>query len=190
MSGPTRLLCWLTLSSIALLGQSVRAADSDHIEVTVTQGVYRFDMTFQLAKSAPEIVALLTNFDYPDRLNPDVTGKQIISVGDDITRVRTEFKTCSFFVCKTMVLIQDVSSTDDYVEANIVSDGSDFKSGRLEWHILRGDNGGSIVKFRGMMEPGFFVLPIVGTMIAKNRLRKQLAEAAMRLEHATSDVTQ
>ena len=182
MSIPTRVLSWLTLSSIALLGQFVTAAEIGRIDVTVHRGVYRIDMTFELTKSVPEIVALLTNFDYPDPLNPDVTSRKIISINDNITRVRTEFQMCSLFACKPTVLIQDVSSTEDYVVANVVPDGSSFKSGRLEWHILRSDNGRSVVKLGGTMEPGFFVLPVIGTMIAKNRLRKQLAETAMRLE--------
>ena len=190
MNRSTRVLCWLTLSSIALPGQIITATEIDSIDVTVNRGVYRIDMTFELVLSVPETVALLTNFDYPDPLNPEVTGRQVISISGDITRVRTEFQTCSLFVCKPTVLVQDVSSTEGYVVAKVVPDGSSFKSGTLEWHIVRSDNGGSVVKLGGTMEPGFFVLPFIGTLIAKNRLKKQLAETAMRLEHATSDVTQ
>ncbi len=158
------------------------ALDIDDLRITKEGRAYQVQITFDVAAPVNRVMAVLTDYRYPDRLSPDVTKRELISRQRGITRVRTEIRSCVFFFCKDVVLTQDVTVAADTIQATIVPDESDFRSGYLRWLVSSNDNGGSHIGFEAAMEPGFFIPPLIGGFFIRKRLRQEIIATAENLE--------
>jgi len=174
---------------LALVGVSrAMTLDIDDLRITKQGHAYQVQMTFGVAASVNQVMAVLTDYGFPDRLNPEVTKREVISRLGGITRVRTEMRSCVFFFCKDLGLTQDVTVVADTIQADIVPDESDFQSGYLHWSVTSDDNGGSHISFEAVMEPDFFVPPLIGGFVVRKRLRQEVLATAKNLEtEATRD---
>ena len=158
------------------------ALDIDDIHITKQGRAYQVQMTFSVAASANQVMALLTDYGFPNRLNPEVTKREVISRHRGITRVRTEIRSCVFFFCKDVALTQDVSIVADTIQADIVPDESDFRSGYFRWSVSSSDSGGSDIRFEAVVEPDFFIPPLIGGFFVRKSLRREILETAKNLE--------
>jgi hypothetical protein len=80
-----------------------------------------------------------------------------------------------------MLLIHDVTVSANEVRADVVPDGSDFRHGFLRWSIHDIDNGKSHVVFEAVMEPDFFVPPLIGGFLVRKALGRQARATAENL---------
>ena len=172
-----------TVLLLALIGvSSAMGLDIDDLRVTKQGRAYRVQITFDVAAPVDRVMAVLTDYRYPDRLNPEVAKREVISRQNGITRVRTEFRSCVFFFCKDVVLTQDVTVVAGTIQAVIVPDESNFRSGYLRWSVSGSDNGSSHIGFEAVMESDFFVPPLVGGFFVRKRLRQEILATAENLE--------
>ena len=75
---------------LALVGvSSAMGLAIDDIDVTKKGRTYKVQITFDVAAPVNRVMAVLTDYRYPDRLNPEVTKREVISRQNGITRVRT-----------------------------------------------------------------------------------------------------
>jgi uncharacterized protein YqgV (UPF0045/DUF77 family) len=168
---------------LALVGVSrVMALDIDDVHITKQGSVYQIQMTFSVDTSVNQVIALLTDYGFPNRLNPEVTKREVISRQKGITRVRTEIRSCVFFFCKDVALTQDVTVVANTIQADIVPDESDFRSGYLRWSVSSNDSGGSDIAFKAVIEPDFFIPPLIGGFFVRKSLRREILETAKNLE--------
>jgi hypothetical protein len=158
------------------------ALDIDDIHITKQGRAYQVQMTFSVAASVNQVMALLTDYGFPNRLNPEVTKREVISRHRGITRVRTEIRSCVFFFCKDVALTQDVSVVADTIQADIVPDESDFRSGYFRWSVSSSDSGGSDIRFEAVVEPDFFIPPLIGGFFVRKSLRREILATAKNLE--------
>ena len=165
----------------AFVALPAMALDKDDVIVREEDRVYRIHMAFDVPASIDQVKAVLTDFADPTRLNSNVTEREVLGEQDGIVRVRTEIRDCVVFFCKAMTLIQDVTVTADTVRADVVEDGGDFRHGFLRWSITATGNGDSHVVFDGVIEPGFFIPPLIGALIVRNALTQQVLSTAQSL---------
>ena len=124
-------LSGLACLAACLLAAPVAAVEVHHLDIQTAKGSYEVDMAFSVAAQPAGIIRLLTDYGTPDRLNPDVTGKEVLGEHDGSTRVRTEFRGCAVFLCRDVTLVQDVAVTETAITADVVPGLGDFSSGRL-----------------------------------------------------------
>ena len=168
---------------LVLVGVSrAMALDIDDIRITKQGRAYQVQMTFGVAASVSQVMAVLTDYGFPDRLDPEVTKREVISRQEGITRVRTEIRACAFLFCKDIALTQDVTVVADTIQADIVPDESDFRSGYFRWSVSSNDNGGSHIGFEAVMETDFFIPPLIGGFFVRKKLRKKILATAENLE--------
>lgn len=171
----------------ALFGATcAMALGLDGLDVTSQDGTFRVQMTLEIAAPIDQIIAVLTDYRYPDRLNPNVTKKDVISRTREITRVRIEFRSCILFYCRNVVLTQDVTVDAGAVHAETIPEMSDFRSGSMHWQVSRNSNGDSHVSYSAVMEPNIFIPPFIGESLIRKRLRREMVEIAKNLESAVS----
>lgn len=171
-----------TLILMLLASNTTLALDLQNLNVTKEGRTYKIRMTFSITSSPDQVMAILTDYSFPDRLNPKVTAREIISLQNGITRVRTKIHSCVFFFCKDVVLIQDVTIVANTIQADIVPDKSDFRSGTLRWSVTSSNDGGSQITFDANMEPDFFIPPLIGGYFIRKRLKQEILATAQRLE--------
>lgn len=176
---PAQLLC---VPILILVTSTAFAVEIEHLEIDSQKSRYEVDMSFRVTAPPSTVIALLSDFGYPDRLNPDVTSKEVIFERNGVTRVRIGFRGCVLFFCKATSMTQDISVSGNEITADTVADGGDFKSGRLHWHVVDGEQGGTIVGFRATVEHETYVFPLIGKFFVRKRLRDQLLRTAENLE--------
>lgn len=163
----------VAIPALALDVRDVRVETEDH--------VYRIRMAFDVPASVEQVKSVLTDFAHPSRLSSAVIAREVLGRKDDIVRVRTEFRDCVVFFCKSMMLIHDVTVSANEVRADVVPDGSDFRHGFLRWSIHGTGNGDSHVVFEAVMEPDFFVPPLIGGFLVRKALGQQARATAENL---------
>ena len=158
------------------------ALDLDDVLITVQGRVYSAQLTFDVAASVDQVTAVLTDYQHPDRLTPDVTKREIVSQQSGITRVRTEIHSCAVLICRDLTLTQDVTVVAGTIQADTIPEESDFRSGYVLWMVTSSDNGGSHIQFESVVEPKFFIPPLIGRYLIRKRLQQQIFATAENLE--------
>jgi hypothetical protein len=96
--------------------------------------------------------------------------------------VLTEIRSCIFFFCKDISMIQDVVVVANTIRADIDPGESDFRSGYFHWTVSSSHSGGSHIEFEAVMEPDFFIPPLIGGYFVRKRLRREILKTAIKLE--------
>ena len=88
----------------------------------------------------------------------------------------------SSFFCKDLTLTQDVTVVAGAIQADIVPEESDFRSGYVLWLVTSNDNGGSHMRYESVIEADFFIPPLIGRFFFRKRLQQQIFTSAENLE--------
>ena len=177
MAQTTKILVVLAI----LVSSPALALDEADVSIEKEGRAYRIHMAFHVPARVDQIKSVLTDFAHPSRLSAAVTAREVLGEQDGAVRVRTEFRDCVVFFCKTMMLVHDVSVSAIEVRADVVAEGSDFRNGFLRWSINGLGDGNSHVVFDAVMEPEFFVPPLIGSFLVGKALRKQALATAQNL---------
>ena len=177
MAQTTKILVVLAI----LVSSPALALDEADVSIEKEGRAYRIHMAFHVPARVDQIKSVLTDFAHPSRLSSAVTGREVLGQHDGAFRVRTEFRDCVVFFCKTMMLIHDVTVSANDVRADVVAEGSDFRNGFLRWSMRSNADDSSHVVFDAVMEPDFFVPPLIGSFLVGKVLRKQALATAQNL---------
>jgi len=174
--------CAITLLLVLGGVSCVMAADIDDLSITKQGRAYQVQMTFGVTASVDQVVAVLTDYGFPDRLDPDVTKREVVNRHGEVTRVRTESRGCIFIFCRDISFTLDITVDEGKIQADVVPDESDFRSGYFRWSISSSDYGGSYIVLDTIMEPDFFVPPLIGKIFIRKMLRQKILATAENLE--------
>ena len=176
----------VNLSAVLLLasvGASYSmAVEIDDVHITRKGRVYRAQLTFDVTASVDQVASVLTDYEHPNWLTPDVASREIVGRRSGVTRVRTQIHSCVVFFCKDLTLTQDVTVVAGAIKADIVPEESDFRSGYLLWSITSDGRGGSYIQYESVIEPDFFIPPLIGGYFMRKRFQQQIFAAAENLE--------
>jgi hypothetical protein len=175
----------LLLAGLVSLGQA-QALDIGQFEISKQDRIYYIDIRFTVAAPADEVIAVLTDYGNPNRLNPDVKVQDVLSVHGGVSRVLTEVRSCLFVFCRNITIIQDVVVDGLTIQADIVPEISDFRSGTMRWSVTDMSDNMSMVEYTAAMEPDVFIPPLIGRALIHNMLEKDVLAAAETLEARTS----
>ena len=164
-----------------LYGANAAALEAGDVTVSRDGGSYLTRLDFTVPASIDPITAILTDYEHPERLTPAISDRKVLSRRDGITRVRTDIHGCIVFFCKDLVLTQDVSISQGTINAAVVTEESDFRSGYVRWVMTSNAEGGTDIKYESVIAPDFFVPPLIGRYFVRKWLRGQVYEIAERL---------
>ena len=164
-----------------LMALPASALDEQDVRIEKEGRAYLIQMAFDAPATVDQIKSVLTDYTHPSRLTSAVTAREVLGQQDGVVRVRTEFRDCVVFFCKSMTLIHDVRVSANEIQADVIPDGSDFRHGFMRWSIHAIDKEISHVDFEAVMEPDFFVPPLIGGFLVRKALRKQALATAQNL---------
>jgi len=159
------------------------AHDISEFDVTEKDGVFYIKASMVLHAPTPYVHAVLTDYIHIYRLNPSIIESQILSPPDENTaRIRTKVIGCVLSYCQELERVEDVRILPSgTIQALIVPQLSQFKSGTTLWQI-QAIGKYSKLRYYSEIEPDFFIPPILGTAIVKNKLREELTASFSLLE--------
>jgi Polyketide cyclase / dehydrase and lipid transport len=171
------------LAGAALSGGLAVAATIRTLDISRDHG--RYELTADTFMDAPAegIFDVLTDYDHFDRissiykdsgyLDPDADGTPIV-----FTRVEG----CVLFYCHKMRRVERLEATEpSYIRTVTLPEQSDFKYATSEWK-LEPEGDGTRVVYKLVMEPDFWVPPVVGPWYLKRTLLQGGTRAITRIE--------
>jgi len=196
-------ICKIVVSICLLLAgisMAVITHASEAVETNVTHDAGVYTLTLNAGIDAPinNVRDMLTAYDHLERVNPAVKESSVMyTFGPRSHRVYTRIEACVAFFCKRLLQVWDVKETPGGdimativpvketpggdIMATIVPEASNFKSGHAYW-ILREVNGKTRLHFTTVIEPSFWVPPLIGPWLIRNTLRRESLESIENLE--------
>ncbi|NNL06470.1 MAG: hypothetical protein HKO86_02010 [Gammaproteobacteria bacterium] len=153
------------------------AFDFKQADVFEQDGVYHIKMSAAI-KAPPEYVRyVLADYDHIYRLSTSIIESEVLPDNlDGEKQVRTRLLLCTSVFCteaERVDIVRMLASGD--LEAEIVPDSSEFKSGKATWRITPMDDNSFLV-YEAVLEPDFFIPPLVGTRLVIENLRKEFTK--------------
>ncbi|MBN1240619.1 MAG: SRPBCC family protein [Gammaproteobacteria bacterium] len=166
-------------------GATVSAAVIHSLDVDREHGRYELVANTHLAAPAEAIFDVLV--DYEDgafgRISSVYKESDYLEPAEDGTPiVYTRMEGCLMFFCRSMERVERLEAeAPRFIRTTALPEESDFKYSRSEWE-LEPVEGGTEVTYRLVMEPDFWVPPVVGPWLLKKTLMKGGTRAITRIE--------
>jgi hypothetical protein len=169
---------------IPAAAQAGRILDSS---VTLDDGVYSISVAARIAAPADTVYRFITDYDRLTTINTAIRESRIIRTdGPDRHRVRTVIRACILFFCRSVLQVQDMERHAGHrLVAVIIPEASDFRQGRAEWR-LAGAGADTTMYFEAKLEPAFWVPPVIGPWLFRNKIVSELLESAAHMEAAAA----
>ena len=178
----------LTLSLalvVSVVPGAANLATLDRLEVTRSKGRYELQADTFLAASPEDIYNVLLEYDDDkfQRISSVYKESRYLDPAPDGTpMVFTLMEGCVMFFCMSMRRVEELETrTNRYIHTLTVPEESDFKYSTSEW-ILEPAEGGTRMNYTLVMEPDFWVPPIVGPWALKRILSSGGVRAISRIE--------
>ena len=177
--------CLSVFAVLWLLSSVSQAGDILASRVSHEGDRYTLTVTARIDAPLDTVYRSITDFDNLDAINPDIEESQLLTTRPpDTRRVRSVIKVCLLTFCKRVQQVQDVTLLSGHaIEAVIVPEGSDFRSGVARWQLTPSGASTELV-FSNSFEPDFWVPPVIGGWLIKRKLVWEVAETARHIEVA------
>ena len=165
------------------------ASEAVVANVTHDAGVYTLIVHARIAAPLTKVHGMLTAYDHLERVNPAVKESWVIYTFSPLHhRVHTRVEACVAFFCKRLLQVWDVEEKPGGdIIATIVPEASNFKSGHANW-MLREVNGKTNLHFTTVLEPSFWVPPLIGPWLIRYTLRREALESIENLERQDTQI--
>lgn len=185
-SALTRLLAALLLLPANSLAGEILSSRVDHDGER-----YTLSITARIDAPLAVVYRSITDFDNLAAINPAIEESRLLATPQpDTRRVRSVIRVCILVFCKRVVQVQDVTLLAGYgIEAVIVPEYSDFRSGRARWQLTASD-AATVLEFSNRFVPDFWVPPVIGPWLIKRKLVWEVTETTMYIEVRDHDPAQ
>jgi hypothetical protein len=162
------------------------AAAGDIMAASVIQTGARYDVAIRAHIDAPTDAVYRAITDYANlaAINPDIEVSELLETNAaGVSTVRTAIKVCILVFCKRVEQLQRVTHPDaDTIEAVIIPEGSDFRSGFARWRLSSPTAVTTELQFTDTFEPDFWVPPLIGPWLIQQKLVREVTETAAYIE--------
>ena len=175
-----RLAC---VAAALLSPMATPAVELRNIVVDFDGEMYSVDSEVFFDAPQPAVYAIFNDWDLSEQFSSAIV--EAYDIGPDADGRRGYFvrnRGCFLFYCKSVErrgIVEAMPHTDLVARAD--PDESDFELCEEHW-TFRTENGGTLVNYSLRMKPAFWVPPVIGPYVIKNKLRSDGAEALARIE--------
>ena len=147
------------------------------INVEYDNNIYTTSLSTTIHAPRDRVYSLLTAYDHLHLYSRLIYKSELLTNGHLLLRL----KVCFIFICfdKQQTLSLDVS--EQSIVGHIIPEHSDFKSGSMKWQ-LADDKADSVILFSSELTPDFWVPPLIGPILIKNKLKNEALYSIGQLE--------
>ncbi len=164
----------LFISVIALILLPAHAATIVDIDINNKGQRYNMVAQMQIDARADIVLKLMKDYSRLTNINPYLLESRILSKSGEETRVSMITKTCFMLICYKMKHVQDFVQIDnDTIQSQFITEYSDFKHGWTRWKASSNSDNGmpvTLLTIEVEVEPDFFIMPVIGPRILKDKL--------------------
>jgi len=175
-----RIGVWLLAGLLA--GGPVHAGEVLSSHVDYTDDHYLIDIDMRIDANADKVFARLQDYNHLYRVNSAIKSSRLLKTDGRVKRVRIVTRGCVWFYCRRVEQVQNIEEVRDrYLVATIDPKVSDFKYGRVIWHVWRDDKG-TRIRFSADLVPDFWIPPLIGPWVMKKKLLEEGRQTITGLE--------
>ncbi len=178
------IAAWL-FGTLFLVDTQGKARAGELIEALAIHKNGHYDFTIIMLVDAPRdfIYRLLTDYDNLTQLSPNIVSSHLLKSGnDEHSLVEINSYHCIAWFCRRMHQIQKVQDLGDGIlrTTDVPQKGHVLAANSL-WRIHRqGDK--TRIEYHSTLQIDFWVPPLLGPMLLKNKFRSSLIDTINRLE--------
>jgi len=150
----------------------------------------RYELVSHTYVDAPleAIFHVLTDYDHLNRISRIYEESGFMEPAADGTPVvYTRMRGCVLFFCKSITRVERLETREPgFIHTITLPEQSDFRYGVSEW-ILEPEGSGTNVIYRAVLEPDFWLPPIIGPWALKRRLLEGGVGALDRIESLSQE---
>ena len=152
--------------------------------VTHADGHYDLAITARIDAPSDAVLHAITDYSNLAAVNPDIEVSELLGVTRaGVSTVRTVIRVCILVFCKQVEQLQRVMQPDaQTIEAEIIPEGSDFRSGFARWQLRSPTAVTTVLRFTETFEPDFWVPPVIGPWLIQRKLVREVTETVMYIE--------
>ena len=172
---------WLVM--LWLFPLATHAAEILDSTISLESGRYTIEVNAHIDAPLVTVQGVITDYNNLSTVNSSIKESRILlTYTPNRHRVHTVIRVCILFFCKSVRQVQDVIQHGNHrVEAVMLPEFSDFKSGDARWDLSRLENGTHLY-FISMLEPAFWVPPVIGPWLIQRRINHEIIESARYME--------
>jgi hypothetical protein len=163
------------------------AGELEELSVTEVDGEYTLRIVSVLDVPADYVYEVITDYRHAYRINPAITEVEILpSDREDVVRVRNLSEHWVGPFCFHINWVGDIfRSREGHIRVRTIPELSSFESGSAIWKIHpRGER--TWVLHESRLKPDFFIPPLLGVSIMKDKLETDALATITRIEcHAS-----
>ncbi len=173
-----------------LLPAFAGAADLREVTVDRVDGAYVMRSEVWFDVGIEKIYGVFLDWDLSTKFSSVVVESRDVEPGEDgRPRFYNRNQACILFFCKSFERFGYVSHEPfKYIEATADPEKSDFHISDERWEFREEDDG-TVVVYDLKFEPKFFVPPLIGPAVMKQKLRNSSGHALDRIEEVARDWT-
>jgi len=174
----------ITGAVLLLALHAAHGGEIEYAEVRYADGRYAVEAQLHLEAPAEHVYAVMTDHDRLHRASKAFRRSELLERYDaHNARRRLEVHTCLLVFCFDFGMTEHVEELGDgTMVTTIIPELSDFHGGEARYRIEPRTARTSTLRFSLWREPRFWVPPIIGPWIIKQKLRSELIESILRTE--------
>ena len=173
----------------ALGAGTISAASIRTIEVDHDDGVYSLVSNTFIDAPREAIFEVLTDYDRFGRISSTYKEYGFLEPDEDgVPIIFTRMEGCVLFFCVSIRRVERMTVMEpSFIRTNALPEQSDFRLSTSEW-TLEPEESGTSMTYRLVMEPDFWVPPLIGPWVLKQRLARGGRGAINRIERLAREV--
>ena len=172
------------MALLLLMPGGATAAEILASSVTHTEGRYELALRARIDAPRDAVYRAITDYSNLAAINPDIEVSELLATTPaGVVTVRTVIHVCILVFCKRVEQLQRVTQPDaSSIEAVIIPEGSDFRSGVARWLLASPTAATTELQFTDTFEPDFWVPPLIGPWLLERKLVREVIETAGYIE--------
>lgn len=129
------------------------------------------------------VYSTLLDFENLKELTESIKESELLESKDDVHIVLMRSEGCVFIFCQSVTQVTTVTELGrGYIKSIVDPKKSDLSYGKVLWQIIDEDETTKII-YDANIVPDFWIPPLIGTYIFKNRLAEEVEKTINGIEH-------
>ncbi len=166
-----------------LSGHSASAAEVRRLEVQKNGPTIAVEAEIVIEAPTPQVFEALADYsEFADLSSAYLESRYLEPDVDGTSRVYTKIRGCILFFCRTISRVARLDTVPyQQITATAEPALSDVDYGVEKWQLQQYD-GGTVLIYTHVVEPGFWVPPVLGPWALRRSLRSDALSAAEHIE--------
>ncbi len=171
------------LLALSLCVSAAAAGTIELLETTHDNG--RYTVSFEVVLDAPrdKVWQIMTDYERLPRVSKIIVETRVLKQEDaNRHRVGVTLQACVLIFCKTVKRMVDIEARPQTeILVSEVPDQSDFREGTERWQVTT-ESPKTRLKYTAEIVPNFFIPPLIGPVVVKYFLRREIRLTALEVE--------